>query len=207
MNKMIVIIMILALAFSTCAFAAEIQPATDVNMEENFGDRILHVGFKPDALTEDKLVADIYEQQIYDIVDVNQLAVGDTITYLGEEVTVEAIADTEVGKEINGGVEEGGITLLTEDDANGFIAYGMDNPVYLMLGCAEFTFADEVTVHHWIQNEDGSVDPEALTTDTIAGNEVKDFFAEDNAEIFVPAQVRIHVVDYVIDEIFIDYIP
>ena len=207
MNKMIVIIMILALAFSTCAFAAEIQPATDVNMEENFGDRILHVGFKMDAVTEDKLVADVYEPQIYDIVDIEKLAVGDTIRYLGEDVTVESITDTTVGKEINGGFEEGGIILLTAEDTNGFIAYDLDNPVYLMLGCAEFTFADEVTVHHWIQNEDGGVNLEEQTTATIPANEVKDFFAEDNAEVFVPAQVRIHVVDYVIDEIFIDYIP
>ena len=69
----------------------------------------------------------IYTQDWYDIVDVNTLAVGDTIVVEGEEVPVLSLDNTEYGIEVNADQDARAFVLASQEDSNGFFIRGLDD--------------------------------------------------------------------------------
>ena len=68
----------------------------------------------------------VYDYDVYDMVDVAQLAVGDTIVVDGKDMVVTSREDKDGFVTINGGLEQGGVDL-TSDDSGVYYAVGMDD--------------------------------------------------------------------------------
>ena len=88
----------------------------------------------------------IYTQDWYDIVDVNTLAVGDTIVVEGEEVPVLSLEQTEYGIEVNAEQDARAFVLASEEDSNGFFIRGLDDmSTYTDQGETALLIAPEAT--------------------------------------------------------------
>ena len=96
----------------------------------------------------------IYTEDWYDIVDISTLEVGDTIVVAGEPIEVKSI-DRSDGVAINGGLDEGGITLGGVEDTNGLRVWDYDDlSSYTLRGTTTLVLDPSATY------TDGS-DPEA----------------------------------------------
>lgn len=89
---------------------------------DNLENCTLAVSFEEGAVTRDdegKLQIDVtvYDYDLYDMVDVANLAVGKRIMRAGEEVAITAVERDESGRVIlNGGLDKGGFELSTDDN-------------------------------------------------------------------------------------------
>lgn len=100
--------------------AVTIYPLPDTTME-NLTDAILSVSLEEgDAYVDDagimQMDVKIYTYDKYDMVDISALKVGDTIVTHAGEVAVTSLTRSEGGLIfVNGGQEEGGFDLFTDD--------------------------------------------------------------------------------------------
>lgn len=76
----------------------------------------------------------VYDYDIYDMVDIAQLAVGDTIVVDGKDMVVTSREDKDGFVTINGGVEQGGVDLTSEDLGVYYIVGTDDAKSYHELG-------------------------------------------------------------------------
>lgn len=205
MKKILSAILTLVLVLTACAaFAAEIKPLVSVNMEESLDDCMLRVGFKLDSVSEDRIFADIYDEMRYDAVEVTQLAVGDTISFMGEDFTVETI-DVDYSTFVNGGYEEGGVTLCP-DEGGTYIGLFYETPAYMIVGCAELILADEITYSHWQEAEDGSISDEMIVT-VIPAAELKNVLTEEGGDAFYPDSMVVTVEGGKVTAVTVNYVP
>ena len=125
MKKITVIFTALFLLLAGCASAQtdpaqKICPLPDATME-NLTDAILSVSLaEGDAYVDEtgKMQMDlkIYSYDCYDMVDISNLKVGDTLVRLTDEVQVTSIEQNDAGTiYINGGLANGGFDLVTDD--------------------------------------------------------------------------------------------
>ena len=99
----------------------DLNALTDATVAASFGaDDISEI----DGKTE--LTLTVYDYDIYDMVDIAQLAVGDTIVVDGKDMVVTSREDENGFVIINGGLEQGGVDL-TSDDSGVYYAVGMDD--------------------------------------------------------------------------------
>lgn len=203
MKKIFALVLALTLVFGA-AFAAEIRPLTSVNMEESLDDCQLRVGIKVADVTETNVVAEVYDEMRYDAVEVIEMQVGDTIEYMGEDITVESI-DEDYSKFVNGGDVNGGVTLCP-DEGGTFIALEYESPAYMLLGCAELTFADEVTYRHWHEAEDGSIADDMIEK-VVPAAEVKAALSEDGWDAYYPDQLSVLIEGGKVTEVTVNYVP
>ena len=68
----------------------------------------------------------VYDYDVYDMVDISQLTVGDTIVVDGKDMVVTSREDKDGSVSINGGLEQGGVDL-TSDDSGVYYAVGLDD--------------------------------------------------------------------------------
>lgn len=98
-----------------------IMPLPDTTMDD-LTDAILHVSFEKENVYVDdegilQMDVKIYSHDMYDMVDVAMLEVGDVIVGYAGEVEVTALERNENGVVlVNGGLGEGGFDLVTEDE-------------------------------------------------------------------------------------------
>ncbi len=91
----------------------------------------------------------VYSYELYDMIDISELAEGDTIIRQSEEVTVNTVERLDSGLvRINGGEEQGGFDL-TSNDTTVYYEVGMDDAkAYYALGevtlpvSTEFIYTD-----------------------------------------------------------------
>ena len=125
MKKITVIFTALFLLLAGCASAQtdpaqKICPLPDATME-NLTDAILSVSLaEGDAYVDEtgKMQMDlkIYSYDCYDMVDISNLKVGDTLVRHSDEVQVTSIEQNDAGTiYINGGLDNGGFDLVTDD--------------------------------------------------------------------------------------------
>lgn len=102
-----------------------------------------------DATGAKQLNVTVYTYDLYDMIDIALLEVGDTILLRGEEVVVTDLVRTDAGSvQINGGLDAGGYELITNEDTVYFETGYSDVKTYFALGEAvlpvsdNFTFAD-----------------------------------------------------------------
>ena len=110
--------------------AVVVNPLPDTTME-NLTDAILSVSLEEgDAYVDDtgKMQMDlkIYTYDKYDMVDIAQLKVGDIIVTHAGEVEVTTLEENSIGIIVNGGLEEGGFDLVT-DECGTFFETGFDD--------------------------------------------------------------------------------
>ena len=136
MKKILFFLMMVCLLFTGCGNAQEepaaiVSPLPDTTME-NLTDAILSVSLEEgDAYVDDtgKMQMDvkIYTYDKYDMVDISELEEGDTIVTYSGEVVVNSIERNDSGLVyINGGLEEGGFDLFT-DESGIFYETGFDD--------------------------------------------------------------------------------
>lgn len=93
-------------------------------------DATVAVSFGADDISETdgktELTLTVYDYDLYDMVDIAQLAVGDTIVVDGKDMVVTSREDENGFVTINGGLEQGGVDL-TSDDSGVYYAVGMDD--------------------------------------------------------------------------------
>ena len=101
---------------------------------------------------EGKMVMDVtvYAYDLYDMVDIASLAKNDVIVRLGEEVKVASIERLDTGLiNINGGEENGGFSLISNDSTVYYEVGMSDAKAYYEIGkatlpvFAEFVYTDE----------------------------------------------------------------
>ncbi|MCF0194454.1 MAG: DUF3298 domain-containing protein [Bacteroidaceae bacterium] len=69
---------------------------------------------------------EVWSKDVYDAVEVTQLAAGDTLMYDGSAIVVERVEETEAGMEVNGGeVTEGGC-MLVPNEGGTYVARHID---------------------------------------------------------------------------------
>ena len=100
--------------------AKAIHPLPDMTME-NLTDAILSVSLEPGAVYYDEhgvmqMKFAVYTYDQYDMVDIAGLKVGDTVVRFEGDVVVASLEQSETGVvRINGGLENGGIDLATDE--------------------------------------------------------------------------------------------
>ena len=99
----------------------DVNALTDATVAASFGAEDIS---EKDGKTEIALT--VYDYDVYDMVDISQLAVGDTIVVDGKDMVVASREDKDGFVTINGGAEQGGVDL-TSDDSGVYYAVGLDD--------------------------------------------------------------------------------
>lgn len=103
------------------AESLDLNALTDATAAASFGAEDIS---EKDGKTEISLT--VYDYDVYDMVDISQLAVGDTIVVDGKDMVVTSREDKDGFVTINGGLEQGGVDL-TSDDSGVYYAVGLDD--------------------------------------------------------------------------------
>ena len=99
----------------------DVNALTDATVAASFGAADIS---EKDGKTEITLT--VYDYDVYDMVDIAQLAIGDTIVVDGKDMVVASREDKDGFVTINGGLEQGGVDL-TSDDSGVYYAAGLDD--------------------------------------------------------------------------------
>lgn len=119
----------------------DLNALTDATVAASFGAEDIS---EKDGKTEISLT--VYDYDVYDMVDIAQLAAGDTIVVDGEDMVVTSREDKDGFVTINGGIEQGGVDLAT-DDGGVYYAVGLDDAKsYHELGKITVPVADGIVL-------------------------------------------------------------
>ncbi|MDO4955652.1 MAG: hypothetical protein Q4E60_01355 [Bacteroidales bacterium] len=145
---------ILAMAVLVCACKNEkkqehkcIAPLPAGIEVNNLKDCTVPAAFTPDSFNwmGGNLTMTVYNMDLYDVVDMEQMQVGDTIIYEGEAKVINTI-NRENGIEINGGLEEGGCWLAPNEGGTYVARNWDDHATYTELGKAELPLAEDFVI-------------------------------------------------------------
>lgn len=171
---------------------------------ENLTDCTVAVSIETEDLLVDNtgarvLPVTIYTYDLYDMIDIAMLEVGDTIILRGEEVTVTDLVRTDYGAvQINGGLEAGGYELVTDEHTVYYETGYSDVKTYFELGKAVLTVSDDFV---FIDNADPEGNFQTFT--------LEDLFTDKVAHIygFTPHNTRIIIKDGVVTQMERFYTP
>ena len=116
---------------------------------ESLDDAIVNVsiaqnGFFRDAASNVILRMQVYSYEKFDMVDIAALKAGDTIVVSGKKIAVNSVERKDNGFVlINGGLEEGGFDLATDDSGIYFVHGYSDMKTWNLLGEVEYPVSDE----------------------------------------------------------------
>ena len=135
--------------------ATVIRPLVDITME-TLEDSVVHISFGQDDFYKDAsgnifMRMQIYSYDKFDMVDISGLKAGDVILLSGEEILVNTVEQNDRGTIlVNGGLDEGGFDLATDDSGIYFAQGYSDMKSWNLVGKAEcpvsesFVFTDNV---------------------------------------------------------------
>lgn len=110
--------------------AKHIEPLPESLNLNALSDATVSASFNSDDISEKdgrmELSLTVYDYDVYDMVDISQLAVGDTIVVDGKDMTVTSREDKDGFVTINGGIEQGGVDLTSDEDGV-YYAVGLDD--------------------------------------------------------------------------------
>ena len=136
-----------------------IRPLADTTMEA-LKDSVVHISFEQDGFYRDAsgtvfLRMRVYSYEKFDMVDISCLKAGDSILLSGEEILVTSVKRNDYGTVlINGGLEEGGFDLATDNSGVYFVHGYDDMKSWNLVGEAEcpvaecFVFTDSADLEH-----------------------------------------------------------
>ena len=139
---------LVALMMMVCSFAMAETVAPQFT-EFNTTDATYAAVFSRDDI-QDGVINNVrlFTEDVYDIVEVEKMAVGDTFEAEGKTITVESIETDQFGHiNINGGYDaENGYTLTSEEDTNGWTTLEDDDRcTYTERGTLNLELAENVT--------------------------------------------------------------
>lgn len=184
--------------------AVVIRPLENPIDLENLTDCTLAVSIKEGDVYQDEsgnvqMKATVYTYDVYDMVDIAALKEGDVIERLGEEITIDTVERNENGDVIiNGGIENGGFELASNDTTVFYEIRENDAKAYYALGEVVLPVADTFV---FTDSSDLDNDPVVYT--------VAEFLAPE-AEIvyhFVPSNTQMILEGGVVTALNRTYIP
>lgn len=208
MKKMLCALLALTLMLCTFAMAETIVPQFT---ELDTTDATYPAAFSRNDLKDGTLNnVRLYTEDWYDIVDVEQMKVGDTFEAEGNTITVETIEKNQFGDiDINGGFEaENGYTLTTEEDTNGWTTTGYDDfCTYTQRDTVSLALAENITFNdsYFLDVEAIEAGREALTASGIEA--VTKAIMESESDSFNELNTKITFKDGKVVEITRRYIP
>ena len=117
------------------------------------------------------LTMKVYEQELFDAVEVSQLKAGDTITAGGEAVKITKIEEIKTGGvAINGGYDNGGITLFPGDGGTYYQVKENDAKTYQEVGTATLPLGDKFELIDNANNDNKKLTAQDMTTLKDDGN-------------------------------------
>ena len=201
MKKMICALLAVALMLCSFALAETIAPQFT---EIDAADGTYPVTFDRKDLKDGVLNNVVLStEDVYDIVDVSRMAVGDTFEAEGKSVTIETIENDEYGHIlINGGSDvENGYTLTSHEDENGWTTLLDDDYcTYTERGAFNLELAGNVTF-----TDSWDIDSEPVTATGI--EEVTRAISESPNDAFIDLNTTIRIEGGKIVEIIRDYMP
>lgn len=88
----------------------------------------------------------VYNQDLYDVVDISQMQVGDTLIYEGQPMVINKIDHQHGGIDINGGLDEGGCCLAGNEGGTYVARNWDDHATYTKLGKAEVALSEDFVI-------------------------------------------------------------
>ena len=145
----------------------------------NLTDCTVAVSFAKEDVNADtkQLKVTVYAYDLYDMVDIAMLAVGDTIILRGEEVVVTSLNTTEYGSvEINGGLDAGGYELRTDENTVYYETGYSDAKTYFELGEAVLSVSDSFVLN---DSADPEADTQTFTLEDLSSDKVTYIYGFD----------------------------
>lgn len=206
-----IIALIVIMAICTTAFAADVRMAHAIDPAQ-LTDCTVRAGFNIANVTDQSITVNIFEEVVYDIVDISNLQVGDTLETADGDITVTTIETDENGAiDVNGGqYEEGGATLCPDADTNGYLQTDFEYTAIAERGTAVIPLADQVILNVFQMDDDFNVAEEGYDTETVSAGEVRAVLArtcELTGDDFYPYQTTIRIENGAAVEITVDYMP
>lgn len=128
---------------------------------EEIDDMILDVRFSIDDidLENKKIKFEIYNPDLYDAVEVNELKVGDKIVVSEEEILIDSIEENGNFVEINGGIggSETGVSLVSADGGTYRSVIFNDHSTFMFIGEAEFPLSEDFVIEDYFGEDYGDV--------------------------------------------------
>lgn len=149
-----------------CTFAASFTPTSDISKDG-------------DSYT---LSYSAYYEQYYEAEDIAKLQAGDSIVIGSETVLIDSIKDENGMYMINGGLDEGGYDLITDDNDTYYERGYDDYRSYGELGQGKLPIADDCVI---TDNSDLDHQDKKLTVEELAANDDLAGFSEYNTVITV----------------------
>ena len=158
MKKLIILVATLCIFLTSCAVlggndselsGAKITPLPSTVNVNDLKDCSVAVSLnKGDAFVDDngimQMKVTVYDYNLYDMVDISKLAVGDTIVIGKNDVVVSSLERNSIGTVIiNGGLEEGGYELATSENGVFFESGYNDAKSYYSVGEATIRVSTE----------------------------------------------------------------
>ena len=170
------------------------NPEIDI---EALADGEYPAAFEPAALADGELTFTVYWEDTFDVVEISQLAPGDTL-YVGDTVVdVETVEEDECGDLlINGGLDNGGVTLRPYDEDNCWRAVLEDDyHTYFNWGEATLPLSEDVTfTDGWdIEKDPVTVSGAEAVADAITGTDMN-YFSSLNTTVRVEGGKIVEIV-------------
>lgn len=211
MKRILTLSLVLVMLLCATASAETCKIQHSVDMASDMTDCTLYVGFAVEDVSDTEIFVTIYDEVSYDLVDVNHLSIGDTLETVDGDIEVVSRETDEYGYIlINGGAEEGGVTLLAADEDDCYHAMSYELVEKMAMGQANLTMADEVTVSIYKHDEFLSPTEDGYNSVTVAAADVAGQlmeFSEEYAPEFTPYQTRAVVENGFLIELIVDYVP
>ena len=137
-----------------------VKPLPSVINLEALEDSILPISMNSGDIYKDdngvwKIKATVYDYEVFDIAEINQLKVGDIIVLNTQEILIEQLEETEFGDiKINGGLDENGFELWTAGE-NVYFEHGYsDVKSYFSVGEIELELVEDFVLIDESQDEE-----------------------------------------------------
>ena len=206
--KMVLAIMVIAALCAGGVVLAEDEPTGNIITPNNPGidiealaDGEYPAAFEPADLADGELTFTVYWEDTFDVVEISQLAPGDTL-YVGDTVVdVETVEEDDGDLLINGGLDNGGVTLRPYDEDNCWKAV-LENDLHTYFNWGETTLpvSDGVT---FTDGWDIEKDPVTVT----GAEAVAEAISTTEMDAFSPLNTTVRVEGGKIVEIVRAYMP
>ena len=170
---------------------------------DDLKDCTIPAAFTPDNFNwmGGNLTMTVYNQDLYDAVEISQMQVGDTIFYDSKKLVINKIAEEHGGIDINGGLDEGGCCLAGNEGGTYVARNWDDHATYTELGKTEVALADDFAII------DCGIDPKDPIDTIRTGQKLYIENLKDSKKDFFQLNTRVTIENGMITEIKRHWIP
>ena len=205
MKKLVFSILVTALV---CGCSQEKAPKTISPLPSGLDvssltDCTVHAAFTSDDFRwmGGNLTMKVFSEDIYDAVELQRMESGDTLIFDGEKIVVESLVNEGDVITVNGGIENGGAWLQSNDGGTYRAFQWDDHSIYSELGTAVLPLSEDFRI---VDCGENPTDPSTILA---TGQKLYLETLEDWRRTFSPLNTRVVIEDGVITEINRCWIP